>query len=39
MYSFENDNQILQSFANIFKEYELTYIPRSRTTSVSSRYL
>ena len=29
----------MQSFADVFKKYKLTYIPRSRTTSVSSRYL
>ena len=38
-YLFENDNQSLQSFAKVFKIHELTYIPRSRTNSVSSRYL
>ena len=38
-YTFKNDNDILNSFIKIFNDYELTYKPRLKTTTVSSQYL
>ena len=38
-YTFKNNNDILNSFIKIFNDYELSYKPRSKTTSVSSQYL
>ena len=38
-YTFENNVDILNSFIKIFNDYELSYKPRSKTTTVSSQYL
>ena len=38
-YTFKDNNDILKSFIKIFDDYDLTYRPRSKTTSVSSQYL
>ena len=38
-YTFKNDNDILKSFKKIFTDYDLSYKPRSKTTTVSSQYL
>ena len=38
MYSFENNDDILQSFTDVFNKYGLTYRPRNNDSSVSSRY-
>ena len=38
-YTFKNDNDILNSFIKIFNDYDLSYKPRSKTTTVSSQYL
>ena len=38
-YSFKDDVDILNSFNKIFTDYELSYKPRSKTTTVSSQYL
>ena len=38
-YTFKDDNDILNSFIKIFNDYELTYKPRNKTTTVSSQYL
>ena len=39
MYLFENNNDILQSFTDVFNKYDLSYTPRNEESSVSSRYL
>ena len=39
MYSFENNDDILQSFTDVFNKYDLNYTPHIQTSSVSSRYL
>ena len=38
-YTFKDDNDILKSFKKIFTDYDLSYKPRSKTTTVSSQYL
>ena len=38
-YTFKDNNDILNSFIKIFKDYDLSYKPRSKTTTVSSQYL
>ena len=38
-YTFKDDNDILKSFIKIFNNYELSYKPRSKTTTASSQYL
>ena len=38
-YIFTNNKEILNSFSKIFNDYDLSYNPRSKTTTVSSRYL
>ena len=38
-YTFKNDQDILNSFNKIFTDYDLSYKPRSKTTTVSSQYL
>ena len=38
-YTFKNDSDILNSFNKIFTDYDLSYKPRSKTTTVSSQYL
>ena len=38
-YTFKDDNDILKSFIKIFDDYDLSYKPRSKTTTVSSQYL
>ena len=38
-YTFKNDSDILNSFNKIFADYELSYKPRSKTSTVSSQYL
>ena len=38
-YTFKDNDDILNSFIKIFNDYELSYKPRSKTTTVSSQYL
>ena len=38
-YSFENNNDILQSFIKVFNKYDLSYNPRLTTTKINSQYL
>ena len=38
-YTFKSDHDILKSFIKIFNVYNLSYKPRSKTTTVSSQYL
>ena len=38
MYSFENNDDILKSFTDVFNKYDLTYKPRNEESSVSSQY-
>ena len=38
-YTFKNNVDILNSFIKVFKDYDLSYKPRSETTEVSSQYL
>ena len=38
-YTFKDNNDILKSFIKILKDYDLTYKPRSKTSTVSTRYL
>ena len=38
-YKFGNDNEILNSFSKIFKEYDIEYNPRSNTKHYRVRYL
>ena len=38
-YTFKNNNDILKSFIKIFNDYDLSYKPRSKTTTVSFQYL
>ena len=38
-YKFDNDNEILNSFSKIFKEYDMEYNPRSNTKYYRVRYL
>ena len=38
-YTFKNNVDILNSFIKIFNDYDLSYKPRSKTTTVSSQYL
>ena len=38
-YTFKDNNDILNSFNKIFNDYDLSYKPRSKTTTVSSQYL
>ena len=38
-YTFKDDKDILKSFIKIFNDYDLSYKPRSKTTTVSSQYL
>ena len=38
-YTFKDNNGILNSFIKIFNDYDLSYKPRSKTTTVSSQYL
>ena len=38
-YTFKDNNDILNSFIKIINDYELSYKPRSKTTTVSSQYL
>ena len=38
-YTFKDNNDILNSFIRIFNDYDLSYKPRSKTTTVSSQYL
>ena len=37
-YKFNNDDEILNSFSKIFKEYDITYNPRSNTKYYQVRY-
>ena len=39
LYTFKDNNDILNSFIKIINDYELSYKPRSKTTTVSSQYL
>ena len=39
LYIFKNNIDVLNSFIKIFNDYDLSYAPRSKTTSVSSQYL
>ena len=39
LYIFKDDNDILNSLIKIFNDYDLSYQPRSKTTTVSSQYL
>ena len=38
-YRFDNDDEILDSFSKIFKEYDIEYNPRSNTKYYRVRYL
>ena len=38
-YTLKDDKGILKSFIKIFNDYDLSYKPRSKTTTVSSQYL
>ena len=38
-YTFKNNVDILNSSIKIFNDYDLSYKPRSKTTTVSSQYL
>ena len=38
-YTFKDNNDILNSFIKIFTDYDLSYKPRLKTTTVSSQYL
>ena len=38
-YTFNNDNEILDSFSKIFKEYDIEYNPRQNTRYYRVRYL
>ena len=38
-YSFENNNDISQSFNKVFNNYDLSYKPKLTTTKISSHYL
>ena len=38
-YTFKNNVDILNSFSKLFKDYDISYKPRSNTTEVSSQYL
>ena len=38
-YTFKDNVDILNSFIKIFNDYDLSYKPRSKTTTVSSQYL
>ena len=38
-YTFKDNIDILNSFIKIFNDYDLSYKPRSKTTTVSSQYL
>ena len=38
-YTFKDNNDILKSFIKIFNDYDISYKPRSKTTTVSSQYL
>ena len=38
-YTFNDNNDILNSFIKIFNDYDLSYKPRSKTSKVSSQYL
>ena len=38
-YTFKDNNDILNSFIKIFNDYDLSYKPKSKTTTVSSQYL
>ena len=38
-YTFKDNNDILNSFNKIFNDYDLSYKPRSKITTVSSQYL
>ena len=38
-YRFDNDDEILNSFSKIFKEYDMEYIPRQNTRYYRVRYL
>ena len=39
LYTFKDNNDILNSFIKIFNDYDISYKPRSKTTTVSSQYL
>ena len=39
LYTFKNNVDILNSFIEIFNDYDLSYKPRSKTTKVSCQYL
>ena len=39
LYTFKDNNDILKSFIKIFNDYDLSFKPRSKTTTVSSQYL
>ena len=39
LYTFKNNVDILNLFIKIFNDYDLSYQPRSKTTTVSSQYL
>ena len=39
LYTFKDDRDILKSFKKMFTDYDLSYKPRSKTTTVSSQYL
>ena len=38
-YTFKDNHDILKSFIKIFNDYDLSYKPRSKTTTVSSQFL
>ena len=38
-YRFDNDDEILNSFSKIFKEYDMEYNPRANTRYYRVRYL
>ena len=38
-YKFDNDDEILNSFSKMFKEYDMKYEPRNNTKLIRVRYL
>ena len=38
-YKFNNDDEVLNSFSKIYKEYDMEYNPRSNTRYYGVRYL
>ena len=39
LYTFKDNNDILNKFIKIFNNYDISYKPRLKTTTVSSQYL